>query len=166
MYIFYLPSVKVPSGPRETSTFSNLKALDWLGFSLFTAAMVSLVMVFTFAGSTWRWDDNRTIALFVVAGVLVFMTFLQQYFVLFTTIETRMFPPTHILINKTQILLIICTAMAATNIYVPVYYLPIYFVFTHGDTPIEAAVRLLPFICFLACTNMCSGFLLPKFNYP
>jgi len=128
--------------------------------------MVALVMVFTFAGSTWRWDDNRTIALFVVTGVLVIMTFLQQYFVLFTTIETRMFPPTHILTNKTQILLVICTAMAATNIYVPVYYLPLYFVFTHGDTAIQAAVRLLPFICFLAWTNMCSGFLLPRVNYP
>ncbi len=128
--------------------------------------MVALVMVFTFAGSAWNWDDNRTITLFIVTGVLVIITFLQQYFVLFTTIEARMFPPKHILTNRTQALLMINTAMAATNIYVPIYYLPNYFVFTHGDSSLKAAIRLLPFICFLAGTNMTSGFLLPKINYP
>jgi hypothetical protein len=76
-----------------------------------------------------------------------------------------MFPPRHILMNRTQILLNINTAMAATNIYVPVYYIPIYFAFAHGDSALMAAVRLLPFICFLASLNMASGFLLPRISY-
>jgi hypothetical protein len=55
--------------------------------------------------------------------------------------------------------------MAATNIYVPVYYIPLYFAFTQGDSELMAAVRLLPFICFLAVANMISGALLPRLNY-
>ncbi|KAK9482962.1 hypothetical protein V1527DRAFT_492278 [Lipomyces starkeyi] len=98
-------------------------------------------------------------------GILFILTFLQQYFVLFTTREARMFPPRHILLNRTQILLYINTAVAATNIYVPLYYIPIYFSFTHGDSTLMAAVRLLPFIAFLASTTMASGSLLPKVNY-
>ena len=61
-----------------------------------------------------------------------------------------MFPPGHILRNRTQVLLNINTAMAAANIYVPVYYIPLYFSFTRGDSELMAAVRLLPYICFLA----------------
>ena len=76
-----------------------------------------------------------------------------------------MFPPRHILLNRTQTLLNINTAMAATNIYVPVYYIPVYFAFTQGDSELMAAVRLLPFICFLAVLNMASGSLLPRVNY-
>lgn len=76
-----------------------------------------------------------------------------------------MFPPGRILLNKTQMLLNINTAMAATNIYVPVYYIPLYCAFTHGDSELMAAVRLLPYICFLAVFNMASGSLLPRVNY-
>ncbi|KAK9416092.1 putative MFS drug efflux transporter protein [Seiridium unicorne] len=144
VYIFYLPRVK-PIGS--------------------TGAVVSLTMVLTFASSTWGWRDGRTIAKFVVSSVLFILTFLQQYFVLFTTRKARMLPPHHIFVDRTQILLKINTAMAATNIYVPVYYIPIYFAFTHGDPAMMAAVRLLPFICFLASLNMASGILLPRINY-
>ena len=130
-----------------------------------TGAAVALTMVLTFAGSSWGWNDGRTIATFVVFGALFILVFLQQHFSLFTTPEARMFPPSHILLNKTQTLLNINTAMAATNIYVPVYYIPLYFAFTQDDSELMAAVRLLPFICFLAVLNMASGSLLPRVNY-
>lgn len=163
-YIFWLPSVK-PGGDHDRPAMTKLASLDWVGFTLATAAMVSYTMVFTFAGSTWKWDDKRTIALFVVMGVLFVLTFLQQYFVLFTTPEDRMVPPSHVLANPVQVLLYINTAVAATNIYVPLFYLPLYFAFTRGDSAMEAAIRLLPFICFLASGTMLSGSLLPKINH-
>ncbi|KAH7092163.1 putative efflux pump antibiotic resistance protein [Paraphoma chrysanthemicola] len=140
-------------------------ALDWTGFIGGTGAMVALAMVLTFAGSSWGWNDGRTIATFVISGMLFILVFLQQCFSLFTTPEARMFPPRHILLNRTQMLLNINTAMAATNIYVPVYYIPLYFAFTQGDSELMAAVRLLPFICFLAVSNMISGSLLPRVKY-
>jgi hypothetical protein len=122
-------------------------------------------MVLTFAGSSWGWNDGRTIAAFAVSGALFVLVFLQQRFSLFTTPEARMFPPRNILWNRTQALLNINTAMAATNIYVPVYYIPLYFAFTQSDSELMAAVRLLPFICFLAVSNMLSGSLLPRVKY-
>ncbi|KAK9777569.1 putative MFS drug efflux transporter protein [Seiridium cardinale] len=130
VYIFYLPRAK-PAGSAETPALKKLRALDWTGFIDSTGAVVSLTMVLTFAGSTWGWSNGRTIATFVVSGIL----------------------------------LNINPAMAATNIYVPVYYIPIYFAFTHGDSAMMAAVRLLPCICFLASLNMASGILLPSINY-
>ena len=163
-YIFYLPSLK-PSAASNDSVLCKLAALDWAGFILGTGATVSFTLVLTAAGATWDWSDARTIATFIVSGVLFACLFLQQYFVIFTTREARMFPPRHVLLNRTQVLLYINTAVAATNIYVPLYYIPVYFAFTHGDTALTAAVRLLPFIVFLACMTMASGSLLPRINY-
>lgn len=122
-------------------------------------------MALTFAGSVWAWNDNRTIVTFVISGVLFILTFLQQYFVLFTTREARMFPPAHLLKDKSLILLNIGIGAGSANIVVPVYYIPIYFVFVHGDSALMAAIRLLPYILFLALTNLASGALLPRINY-
>jgi hypothetical protein len=164
MYIFYLPPVK-PHGTADLPVLQKLRALDWTGFIGGTGAAVTLTMVLTFAGSSRGWNDGRTIATFVVSATLFILVFLQQRFSLFTTPEARMFPPRHILLNRTQTLLNIKTAMAATNIYVPVYYIPLYFAFTQGVSELMAAVRLLLFICFLAVSNMISGSLLPRVKY-
>jgi hypothetical protein len=164
IYILWLPWVK-PGGVHDRPALEKFKSLDWVGFLLATAAMVAFTMVLTFAGSTWSWNDHRTIALFVVMGVLFILTFLQQYFMLFTNTEDRMVPPSHVLLNKTQVLLYINTAVAATNIYVPLFYLPQYFSFTRGDSTMLAAIRLLPFIAFLASGTMFSGSMLPKINH-
>ncbi|CAH0055458.1 unnamed protein product [Clonostachys solani] len=163
-YIFWLPKVK-PGGDHQRSTLTKLVSLDWAGFILATGAMVSFTMVLTFAGPTWPWNDKRTIALFVVTGILFVLTFVQQYFLLFTTVADRMVPPKHVLINPTQLVLYVMTAVSATNIYVPLFYLPLYFSFARGDSTMQAAVRLLPFIAFLASGTMFSGSLLPKINY-
>lgn len=139
--------------------------MDWVGFFSSTAAMVSFVMALTFGGSVWAWSDNRTIVTFVVAGVLFISTVLQQYFVLFTTHEARMFPPKHILTDRTLVLLNILTAVGSMNISIPVYYIPIYCSFVHGDSAIMAAVRLLPYIAFLSVFVMGSGALISFIDY-
>lgn len=160
----YLPPVK-PPGASEASAFRKLINMDWAGFILSTGALVCFVAVLTFTSSTWTWDDNRTIATFVVFGVLLILTVVQQYFVLFTTRDARMIPPGHILKNRSQVLLNIQMAATVTNIYVPLYYIPLYFQFVHGDTAMRAAVRLLPFILILVTTNMASGYFLPRIGY-
>ena len=163
-YIFYLPSVK-PPGALDASILSRLRSLDWVGFTGGSGTVAGFTMVLTFAGSIWAWDDSRTIATFVVSGVLLILLLLQQYFLILTTLEARMFPPSHILKDRTLILLNIATAAACTNIFVPVYYIPLYSAFVHGDSALMAAVRILPFIVFLASANMVSGALLPRISY-
>lgn len=164
IYLIYLPSVKGP-GASEKSIVRELLNMDWAGFILSTGAVVSFVMVLTFAGSLWAWNSRQTIATFVVFGVLLILTTVQQHFLIFTTRETRMVPPSYILQNRSQVLLNIETAATITNVFVPLYYIPLYFQFVHGDTAIMAAVRLLPFVLILVCTNMVSGLLLPKIGY-
>ncbi len=163
-YIFYLPPVKPPNAP-DIPVLARLRDLDWAGFIGGSGALVCFTMALTFAGPIWAWNDGRTIATFVVSGVLLILTLLQQYFVLFTTGHARMFPPKYILKDRTLILQNIVIAAAAINIYIPIYYIPIYFVFIDGDSALMAAVRLLPYMTFLTSMNMISGALLPRIGY-
>ncbi|KAK9244231.1 major facilitator superfamily domain-containing protein [Lipomyces tetrasporus] len=164
VYIFYLPSVK-PPGASNIKVLKRLAAMDWTGFTLSSGALVCFVLVLTFDGTLWAWGTGRSIATWVVFGVLLIATTVQQKLKLFTNDANRMVPPGRILKNRSQILFNIQTACTVANIYVPLYYIPLFFQFVQGDSAIKAAVRLLPFILVLVSTNMISGVLLPRIGY-
>ncbi|TVY14760.1 Efflux pump patC [Lachnellula arida] len=164
IYLIYLTSTKPPS-TSDKSTLKTLAGMDWPGFILSTGTLVCFTMVLTFASATWAWDDHRTIAMFVVFGVLLALTVIQQHFLILTTPEARMMPPGYVTRNRSEVLLCVQTVVTVTNIQVPLYYIPLYFQFVHSDTSMMAAVRLLPFILVLISANMAAGFLLPRVGY-
>lgn len=55
------------------------------------------------------------------------------------------------------ILLFVSSAAAGGAIFIPVYFIPLFFVFTKGDSPLEAAVRLLPFVFLLVFFSLVNG---------
>lgn len=151
--IFYLPSI-LPL--RGVSVRDRLLRIDWLGFLLGSGVWVGFLLALTMAGGQWPWDDGRTIATFVVFGVVLILYILQQYFAILTTPERRAFPG-HLLRDRTEVLLYIVTAAGTTSLFVLVYYIPIYFQFVNGDQALMAAVRLLPFIVIGVTVNLVSG---------
>ena len=66
IYVIYLPSSK----PEESDegTFQKFKGIDWTGVFLSVGLICTFAIVLTFAGTTWNWNDGRTIAMFVVLG--------------------------------------------------------------------------------------------------
>jgi hypothetical protein len=62
-------------------------------------------------------------------------------------------------------LLFICMASASTCVFVPTYFIPLYFQFVRGDGPLDAGVRLLPFICVMVFCGLLSGGLMTKSGY-
>lgn len=63
-----------------------------------------------------------------------------------------------------MVLLFIGTATATTGLSLGVYYIPIFFQFTKGDSAIKAAVRLLPFVTVSIFFIMASGAILPVYG--
>ncbi|KAI2609867.1 major facilitator superfamily domain-containing protein [Hypoxylon fragiforme] len=152
-FILFLP----PFHPIQGVTIQKrLATLDFVGFILGCGTWVTFLLAFTMAGSTWPWNDGRTIATLVVFGVLLVSYILQQYFAIFTTPSRRLFPG-HLLRDRTQVLLYVVTAAGTTSLFVVVYYLPIYFQFVNGDNAIMAAVRLLPFVCITVAVSISAG---------
>ncbi|KAF2167844.1 hypothetical protein M409DRAFT_53803 [Zasmidium cellare ATCC 36951] len=161
VYLFYLPSV---SQQPNVPVVQKLKTIDWVGALLWMGFVNAFTIVLTFAGNAWPWKDGRTIATWIAFGVVLAIFIVQQYFALLTTKENRIFPG-HLMNSRSQILLYMGTAAATTNLFVPTYYIPIFFQFTNGDSAIMAAVRLLPFILVLIAVNMISGIVLPRIGY-
>ncbi|KNG88843.1 hypothetical protein ANOM_002459 [Aspergillus nomiae NRRL 13137] len=153
IYILWFPRFN----PQSTvSTKTKLRNIDWLGALLNASTFTTLTAVIYFAGGTWKWQSGATIALWVVAGVSLFAYMIQQTFSIFTTEQHRLFP-VHFVKQRTMVLLYLGTAAAATSLFVPVYYIPILFQFTRGDSAMSAAVRLLPFITVNVTFAMLSG---------
>ena len=103
------------------------------------------------------------IALWIVFGVSLAAYAVQQTFSIFTTNQNRLFPVQFVR-RRTMVLLYFGTSAAATGLFVTVYYIPLFFQFTKGDSAIMAAVRLLPFITVNITCTMLSGALLPVFG--
>lgn len=156
-FLFALPSIVPLPG---VSVRTRLAAIDWLGVLLGAGVWVTFLMAFTMAGGAWSWThDGRTIAIFVVFGVVLLFYILQQRFSLLTTPSQRIFP-CHLLRNRTQVLLYIATSASNTTLFVVTYYTPLYFQFVAGDSALFAAVRLLPFIAVAIFINLASNSLL------
>jgi Major Facilitator Superfamily len=157
VYIFIFPRYNPQpdlSGPIK------LARLDWVGAVLNAIVFTLFQVVLTFAGSTWKWDSAGPIAMWAVFGVFLIAYIVQQTFSLFTTPERRLFP-LHFLKSRTMILLFVGTAASSTALGVGVYYIPLFFQFTRGDSAIRAAVQVLPFITITIFCVMFTGGLLP-----
>jgi Major Facilitator Superfamily len=161
VYLFLLPSYD----PRPGVSYrKRLSELDVLGGVLITGAATAGVMALNFGGLTWAWNSGRIIGLFCTSGALFVLFGLQQGFAIYTTPEHRLFP-VHFLKSKIMWILFATTASAGTAALIPVYFIPLFFQFARQDTALEAAVRLLPFICLMVFTVVANGTILSKYGF-
>ncbi|KAK1676063.1 major facilitator superfamily domain-containing protein [Colletotrichum godetiae] len=157
VYLFMLPS---PDPQPGATILQRLAEIDWIGAPLMLGAIVCFTMGISFGGVLYEWNSGSEIALFVVAGVLFIVFGIQQAYCIGTTQERRIFPVELITSRKyyrTIILMFCVTAAGGCAIFVPVYFVPIFFQFTRGDSAIDAAVRLLPFILVMVAVTLTQG---------
>ncbi|KAI9835615.1 MAG: hypothetical protein M1837_003704 [Sclerophora amabilis] len=161
VYLFLLPSFD----PRAGQSYSErARQFDYLGAALSVGTLACIIMAISFGGTTYAWDSGPSIALFVVAGVLLIGFAVQQASTFLTKVPERMFPVQFLKIRE-AVLLFICAAASNTAGFVTIYYIPVYFQFTRGDAVLDSAIRLLPLIFMISSTILISGALMAKFGY-
>lgn len=161
IYLFLLPSL-----PRESGTnfIQRVKGLDWLGTVLTAALYVSFTLAFTFGGAIWDWNDGRVIALIILFGVFTIAFGVTQYHAVLTNKMDRLFP-CEFVADPQLVLLYVCMACGGAALFVSIYYIPLYFLFVAGDSGTQAAVRLLPFVCFYVTTILICGATMGRTGY-
>ncbi|KAH9889145.1 major facilitator superfamily domain-containing protein [Xylariomycetidae sp. FL2044] len=160
MYIFLFPRL---GGYRHQPLFPRIKKLDWLGALLNAATFALFITSATYSGAPWPWQSGSVISLWVVTGVTVIVYALQQWTRFLTDRENQIFP-VWCLKHRSLVLLFIGTAGINAVNFFNIYYVPLYFEFTKGDTAVTVAVRLLPYIFLMMFFAMISGTLMPKLN--
>jgi hypothetical protein len=53
----------------------------------------------------------------------------------------------------------------SAGMFMPIYYIPLYFTFAHSDSNIDAALALLPFMCVAVFFVMFNGFIIARWGY-
>jgi len=161
VYIFLIPTLDPLAG---RSLKERMTDFDVLGHLLVSGFIVCFVMAISFGGLEYAWDSGQIIALFVLAFVLVGVFLTQQHFAFGTTISRRVFPM-HFLRSATMVVLFLEVACCATCVFVPVYFLPLYFQFVKADDPILAGVRILPYVSFQSVIAILSGYVVGRTGY-
>ena len=159
--LFLLPS---KSKLLSLSTMKRLQSIDWLGSVLVTSSLALFTLAMSFGGNQYAWDSGVVIGFFCASGVLAILFGLSQTVLPGQTKEKRLFP-VHYFLRKDMVLLACATAAGTTSMFVAIYYIPLFFQFTRGDTAIKAAVRLLPLIVLAVTTTVGSGIALSLTGY-
>lgn len=162
IWVFLLPSTAHPC--KHLSLGQRLRSFDSVGCILSMGAIITTIMPINFGGGLYEWKSAAVIALFTVGGVLWILFGIQQTFNIFTSTTNRMFP-IQFLRNKEAVLLFVLAATCNAAVFIPVYYVPIFFQFTWGDDALASAVRLLPLIFLLCVTILANGWLMSKLGY-
>ncbi|KAF2878490.1 major facilitator superfamily domain-containing protein [Massariosphaeria phaeospora] len=159
--LFILPSLNFAP---KTSTKQKLATVDWLGLIAWTGLCVSFFMAITFGGTLYEWDSHSETILWVFVGVTAVSLVLTHKFHPFVLAEDR-FYPAHMLRNWKLGILQLTVFAAPAAVYIPIYYLPLFFQFARGESPVEAAVRLLPFVFMVATVSILNGVFMSKLGY-
>ncbi|PVI02672.1 MFS general substrate transporter [Periconia macrospinosa] len=157
-------ALKPVSLQPDVPFMQKLLKMDFIGITLNAAMYTLFVMAFTLAGVQWVWNDGRTITMLVIMAVVALAFVASQYFAFLTTTANRLFPG-DFLRNKNLVLLYICQSCASTTLFVPIYYIPLYFQFVHGEGGIQAAVRLIPYVIIAMAASMFQGAMFLRLPY-
>ncbi|KAH8903793.1 putative MFS drug efflux transporter [Coniochaeta sp. PMI_546] len=159
IYLLMLPS---PDPRPDVSLLARMREIDFVGAGLMLGAIITFVIGINFGGIVYSWTSPVEIVLFLVSEFLAILFGLQQWLCFTTTKQSRLLP-VEILTGRhaqTTLIMFCTTAAGGTGIFVPVYFIPLFFQFTRGDTPVQAAVRLLPFIFSGVVVTLAQGALL------
>lgn len=126
--------------PIGDSLGSKLKHLDWIGMALFAAGAVLFALPLSWASALYPWSSWRTLVPLIL-GVALLLAFAvwEKY-------PTRPCIPHRILGNATARVTLVGGFIHGAVLYGVLLYLPLYFQAVYRQTPLQAAVSLLP-IC-------------------
>ncbi|CCD51590.1 similar to MFS multidrug transporter [Botrytis cinerea T4] len=148
VYVFLIPNSK----PRSNlSLLGRWGQIDWLGALFLLGAIACLLMAIAFGGVLFPWNSGSIIGLFVTGGIL-FIALSHSAVIQY-------------LRSKEIVILFIETACAGAAVFLPIYFILIFFEIIHGESALGSGLKLLPFILVMVTMTFVNGFTLSKWGY-
>lgn len=105
--------------------------------------------------------SGQIITLLTLSGILFSLLGIQQTYSIFTTYEHRLFP-VQFLKSRILLILFIQSASSGGAVFIPIYFIPLFFQFTRQDKALDAGVRLLPFLAMFVLFVILNGAIMTK----
>jgi MFS family permease len=160
-FVFLLPRIDNAS---SQTVGERLRRQDWAGIVVFTAFCASFCMAGSFGGTLYAWNSGSEITLWVVTVVLLLAVVLVTVFHPFVAAQDKMMP-VHFIKTKDLLILPLQSFLVAGSMMMSIFYTPLIFQFTKGDSPLQGGVRILPLICMIVFGCLLNGVLMPRLGY-
>ncbi|KAI7784401.1 hypothetical protein LA080_010184 [Diaporthe eres] len=133
--------------PIGSSFASKMRALDWVGMFLFTAATVSVSLPLSWADSLYSWGSWRTIFPLIL-GVVIFVGFGW-----YEARPAQPMIPYRLVNNRTAAMALIAGTLHGAVLYAVLLYFPLFFQVVFLQTPLKSAISMLPACCLSIFTT-------------
>jgi EmrB/QacA subfamily drug resistance transporter len=130
--------------------------IDYLGASLLSIAVVSLLLVTVWGGTEYAWKSAEIIGLGIVSFVFTGLFILRERYAAEPIIPLRLFK-NDIFVNSVLLSVLSGIAMFASILYIPQYQQIV-----RGNTPTESGLLMLPLVFGLLSASLISGRLITK----
>ncbi|KAL8669403.1 MAG: hypothetical protein Q9168_006003 [Polycauliona sp. 1 TL-2023] len=161
-FFLLLPSIDMQAGVPLKDKI--LKMTDWLGIAVFNVFIVCLIMAVNFGGAYYDWSSGPEITFWILGGICFVVFCFTQMCHPFVVAVHKIYP-THFLKRPVLVILQVMIFCASGCAFTVTYYIPLFFQFALGDSALEAAVRMLPFISMLVLFALLNGSLMGRFGY-
>ncbi|KAJ7119193.1 putative efflux pump antibiotic resistance protein [Mycena crocata] len=157
--IFFKPPT--PSRDVKSTRWADrIKQLDLWGTLVFIPAIVCLLLVLQWGGSTYAWKNGRIIALFVLFGVLIALFVAIQIW----KQEDATVPP-RIFKKRGTIAAVWFGLCFSGGFCTFIYLLPIWFQAVKGVSAVKSGVDQLPLILSVVVSSLIAGGLVSTIGY-
>ncbi|KAJ5971598.1 MFS general substrate transporter [Penicillium vulpinum] len=143
---------------KSTSMRERLLSVDWVGNTLLTLGVTSVLLSLTWAGTTNPWSSWRTIVPLVLGlvGLGGFMAYEATPWVKEPTM------PIHLFANRSAAALFAISFVHSMMLFWICYFMPVYFQAVRDASPTRSAVMLFPIATTTAPAGILAGGMITK----
>lgn len=155
--------IKFPVTRLTTSDLSvveRILKIDLVGFFLFAAACIMLLLGLEWGGDTYPWSSARVLGL-IIGGVLTFAC-LARWFVYKG--DSALVPP-RLSKNRINVAIAVTSFMQSGGVFTASYWLPIWFQGIKNVSPLSSGIMLLPTVISQLITSLVCGALVQRTGY-
>ncbi|KAJ5969144.1 hypothetical protein N7501_005392 [Penicillium viridicatum] len=139
--------------PHNGTVWHQLKRVDLVGNSILTAAVISILLALTWAGTTYAWSSWRVLLPLILGlgGMLLFYVHQVSRFCIEPSIPLRLFS------SGTGTCALWIAFIQSVLLYWVGYFLPVYFQAIRGSTATESGLYVLPITAAIAPFGIITG---------
>lgn len=160
MLVIFFTLKPTPAAVPGLTIRQQLAKLDLLGEFFLFSWLLCLLFALQWGGTSYAWNDWRTILLFVLFGVCFIAFIVAEMFTQNTaTIQLR------VISNRSIIAAMWYMFCLASTMLTMIYYLPIWFQAIKGKSAVSSGIDTLPLVLSLVAGSTLSGQLVGRIGY-
>ncbi|KAF2188483.1 MFS general substrate transporter [Zopfia rhizophila CBS 207.26] len=143
---------------KKSGWWQIVRRIDWIGNTLFIAAVTSMLLGLIFGGVVAPWSSYRVIVPLVlgIVGWIIFHVFEASSCCYEPSVPPKLFA------NRTSFIGFVLAFDGAMLLQWTIYFLPIYFQGVKSTSPLTSGVNTLPYNAFLIPAAMVAGGVMSK----